>query len=338
VVRSLRLWNFRSVEKGEVRLAPFTIILGGNNSGKTTILEALFLAPNPFRRAPYSGVDVAVKILQETHRVFENTGYFFLFHNYTSSEARIKCDSHVISFLRDDETIYVTTNKSDAGECLMLKGKPANVLGKLSFTLTNIVSMYVNDKVTKEDSLLLSPSLTRMSYDYVRINWPLLAHSNVCSRIAEELSRLPGGKCVDITMEPFFKGGVSLNLLLEEEKRIRLSDAGTGVQNYVIARILYELKKPEILLWDDVDNGLDPATLLSVARWFSSLVEKGTQVIVTTRSPEAARRIAEAAGGRPTILLSILKEGKLETRRLLETELDDGILEAEKPSKSLRAA
>ncbi|MEM3647547.1 MAG: AAA family ATPase [Thermoproteota archaeon] len=323
------------MRRGEAMLEPFTIILGGNNSDKTTILEALFLAPNPFRRVPYSGVDVAVKVLHEQHRVFESKGYFFLFHNYTSSEAKIQCDSHVISFLRDDETIYVTTNRSDAGQCVMFKGKPAQVLGKLPFSLTSIVFMYANDKVTREDSLLLSPSLARMSYDYLRINWPLLAHSNVCNKIAEELSRLTGEKCVDITMEPFFEGGVTLNLLLEEEKRIRLTDAGTGVQNYVTARILYELKKPGILLWDDVDNGLDPAKLSSIAGWFSSLVEKGTQVIATTRSPEAARRIAEAAGGRPTILLSILKEDTLKTRRLLQTELDNDELLEEKKSVTI---
>ncbi|MEM3079385.1 MAG: AAA family ATPase [Thermoproteota archaeon] len=49
MIRRLRLWNFRGVRRGEARLEPFMIILGGNNSGKTTILEALFLAPNPFR-------------------------------------------------------------------------------------------------------------------------------------------------------------------------------------------------------------------------------------------------------------------------------------------------
>ena len=329
MIRRLRLWNFRGVRRGEARLAPFTIILGGNNSGKTTLLEALFLAPNPFRRAPYSGVDVAVKILHELHKAFESTGYFFLFHNYTSSKAGIQCDSHVIRFIRDEETIYVTTNKSDTGQCIMLNGKPTQVLGKLSFTLTNIVFMYVNDKVTREDSLLLSPSLTRMSYNYLRINWPLLAHSDICSKIAGELSQLVGEKCVDITMEPFFKGGVSLNLLLEDEKRIRLSDAGTGVQNYITARILYELNKPGILLWDDFENGLDPATLSSVAGWLSSLVEKGVQVVVTIRSQEAARRIAAAAGGKPMILLSTLKGGTLKTVRLSQNEQGgDGLLEA----------
>ncbi|MEM3659966.1 MAG: AAA family ATPase [Thermoproteota archaeon] len=106
------------------------------------------------------------------------------------------------------------------------------------------------------------------------------------------MSQLAGEKCVDITMKSFFKGGVALNLLLE---RIRLTDAGTGVQNYVTARSLCELKKPGILLWDAVDNGLNPAKLSRIACWFYSLVEKGIQVIATTRSPEAARRITEAA-------------------------------------------
>lgn len=57
---------------------------------------------------------------------------------------------------------------------------------------------------------------------------------------------------------------------------------------------------------------------------------KKAQVIATTRSPEAVRRIVEAAGGRPTILLSILKEDTLKTRRLLQTELDNDELLEEK--------
>ena len=52
MITNLKLMNFRGIKEGELELAPLTILLGGNNSAKSTILEALFLAPNPFRRVP----------------------------------------------------------------------------------------------------------------------------------------------------------------------------------------------------------------------------------------------------------------------------------------------
>ncbi|RLF99594.1 MAG: hypothetical protein DRN49_04150 [Thaumarchaeota archaeon] len=43
MIKKLRLENFKGIKSGEIELAPLTILLGANNSGKTTILEALFL-------------------------------------------------------------------------------------------------------------------------------------------------------------------------------------------------------------------------------------------------------------------------------------------------------
>ena len=43
-VEKIVLRNFRGVIRGELELAPLTILVGPNNSGKTTILEALVLA------------------------------------------------------------------------------------------------------------------------------------------------------------------------------------------------------------------------------------------------------------------------------------------------------
>ena len=51
MLKVLRIRNFRALEEFEVGdLAPINILTGGNNSGKTTLLEALFMlsgAGNP---------------------------------------------------------------------------------------------------------------------------------------------------------------------------------------------------------------------------------------------------------------------------------------------------
>lgn len=53
MIKNLKLKNFKGIKEGALDFAPITILIGPNNSGKTTILEALLLAPNPFRQVPY---------------------------------------------------------------------------------------------------------------------------------------------------------------------------------------------------------------------------------------------------------------------------------------------
>jgi len=40
MIEKIVLRNFKGIREGELELAPLTILLGGNNSGKTTLLEA----------------------------------------------------------------------------------------------------------------------------------------------------------------------------------------------------------------------------------------------------------------------------------------------------------
>ncbi|MCU4139656.1 MAG: ATPase/GTPase [Methanophagales archaeon] len=49
----LSIRNFRGIKKGEIDFKDLNILIGGNNSGKTTVLESLFLVPNPLRYVPY---------------------------------------------------------------------------------------------------------------------------------------------------------------------------------------------------------------------------------------------------------------------------------------------
>jgi predicted ATP-binding protein involved in virulence len=76
MIKRLRLENFKGVVEGEVELDKLTILVGPNNSGKTTILEALFLAPNPFRLVPYYP-PTAIEVLQECHKTLFGERIYF---------------------------------------------------------------------------------------------------------------------------------------------------------------------------------------------------------------------------------------------------------------------
>ena len=90
----VELENFKGVKKGSLNFSDVTILLGANNSGKTTVLEALFLAPNPLRPVPYfvRGVQVnAVRLIEELHSTLDSRGFAFLFNDYVAKWACINC-------------------------------------------------------------------------------------------------------------------------------------------------------------------------------------------------------------------------------------------------------
>ena len=324
MIKKLRLENFKGIKSGEIELAPLTILLGANNSGKTTILEALFLAPNPFRQVPYIAegkTKVAAEIVHLMHETLDSEGYAFLFNRYASKEARVECEvdgeGYFLQFIRDDPYIRVSASKT-----IEQKEKIGSTIGEL-YTSSKSLSLPSTTKVLISNTFLLSSSLIRFGYNYLNNNWALIVNLGVCKRVAEEVSALSNEKYTDLTIEPFLGGRLSINAYTRDGYRIRLGDLGEGVQNYIVARVLYEIAEPEVFLWDDVEAHFNPKMLLSVAEWFSNVVDKGKQVILTTHSLEAARMIAGIGGEKAKIYLTSLNNGVFKAKELTLKEVED---------------
>jgi len=334
MITNLKLTNFSGIKEGELELAPLTILLGGNNSAKSTILETLFLAPNPFRRVPYRmGDDTAAGGIQSTHETLNSAGYAFLLYNYTAQNAEIRCiadgEEHLIRFVvqpENPETVLVSTNKVTGAKSIVIiagKEEKVNPVGSLNMSIRG-GSLHVNQKKSFIDnSLLVSATLSKSSHRYINDNWVTITNLGIDRAVAENISQLVYDKYKNITIEPFLGGNTTINGLLEDGRRIRLGDQGEGVQIYLIAKILYELEHPKVLLWDDIEAHLNPRMLLSLAEWFFDILEKGNQVIVTTHSLEAARTIAGINEDKAAIHLTALEQGVLKTKKLTLKEVEE---------------
>jgi predicted ATPase len=335
MITNLRLTNFRGIKDGELALAPLTILLGGNNSGKSTILEALFLAPNPFRRVPYgiAGRNSAAEVIQSTHETLNSAGYAFLLYNYTAKKAEIRCivddEEHIIQFVvqpENQESIMVLTNKETGSKSsAIIAGRKGivNTMGTLNIAQRG-ASLHLNvDKTFTQNSLLVSATLSKNSHRYINDNWVTITNLGIDRAVAEDVSKLVYDKYKNITIEPFLGGNTTINGLLEDGRRIRLGDQGESFQIYVITKILYEFEHPKLLLWDDIEAHLNPRMLLSLAEWFFDILEKGDQVIVTTHSLEAARTIAGVNEEKAAIYLTALEKGTLKTKRLTLKDVEE---------------
>ena len=330
MITKLQLTNFRGIKEGELELAPLTILLGGNNSAKSTILEALFIAPNPFRHVPYVVYEnTAADVIQSIHETLTSTGYAFLLYNYTAKNAEIRCiadnEEYLVQFVvqpENPETVLVLTNKETRSKINITGEKEKrNLMGTLGMSQRSS-SVNYKEKFL-DDSLLVSAKLSKSSHEYIKKNWVTITNLGIDRAVAEDVSRLVHDKYKNITIEPFLGGNTTINGLSEDGRRIRLGDQGEGFQMYVIVRILYELEQPKVLLWDDIEAHLNPRMLLSIAEWFFDIIDKGNQVIITTHSLEAARTIAGLNDEKAAIYLTSLEKGTLKAKVLRLQEVDD---------------
>jgi len=317
MITKLSINNFQGIEKGELELAPLTILLGGNNSGKSTILEALFLAPNPFRSVPYviNGY-TAVETLHEMHRtIISEGGHAFLLYNYMANRAEIECEvdgeDYALLFNKKDSSITVYTKK---------RGREENI-GEMDMSSSSVYGK--EQKPLIDNTLLISLKLVKSGYQYFYYKGQNSITKRICKKVAEDVSKLVCDNYRDITIEPSFSGGMAVYILLEDGRMIRVCDLGEGVQNYMIARILYELEKPKVLLWDDIETYLDPRMLLDIAGWIFDIIENGNQVVVTTHSLDTVRTIAGINEENAAIYLTSLEKGTLKTKKLTLKEIEE---------------
>jgi predicted ATPase len=314
VIHQLRLRNFKGVVEGEAELDKLTILVGPNNSGKTTILEALFLAPNPLRQVPYVPT-TAVQLLLEYHKTLSEKGYAFLLNKYIANNMVIKVDDLELLFTKiNGSGIAVkVTYLSQSGETGILD------LGYLR--PDGNVEVRSNVQIAN-NTLLLSTKLAKYAHEYLQSRWIEISNMRAPALISREVSRFVSEEYVNVTAEPFMAGSMTFYAMLADGTRIRLSDLGAGVHLYVVNRLLYEHYRPDVVLWDDLETHFNPRLLTHVAEWFADLVEEGKQVIVSTHSLEVVETLTAFVED-AAVLLTSLRDGKLKVRKLGPKELEE---------------
>ena len=329
MINRIKIKNLKGIKEGELDLFPLTILLGSNNSGKTTILEALFLASNPFRKVPYFDKDknlLAAEVLQLMHETLKAEGFAFLLHRYTAQEAEIEhvIDSvaYSLKFVKNYGYIHATSNITKILTYpVEIRGKKIPCFGCLSLFENKVESNFYDRLV--DNSLLISPNLIKFGYNYLEKNWASIINMGVCRKVAEESSTLSNESYKDITIEPFLGGKLSIYAYLEDGTRIRLGDLGEGIQSYIITRILYEVEGPSIVLWDDVESHFNPKILFKISNWFGDLLDEGKQIVLTTHSLEAARIIGEINEEKAGIYLINLDKNILKTKKITLEEIEE---------------
>ncbi len=338
VVGELILRRFRGIVEGEIKLSKLTVLVGPNNAGKTSILEALLLAHGVHLRV--LGRLTVAAILSHIHQTLESRGLVHLLHQYTSravvwySVARGDW-ALVIDRLGDALVLYYVASRDISIEWLLkahtsaIEAK-AHTIVKTSVTngswtvLGGHGSTCVGgrDEGVVVSALLVRPDLEHFVFNQLYQNWLDITTKGATRRAALWVSGIAGEQYADILAEPFLGGKPTLYAYRARDgARIRLGDLGDGVTLLMAARLAVEYADPQLLLWDDVESHMNPRTLQLLALWLAELVDHGKQVVVTTHSLEAATTIADMCDDARIVRLT-LRDGRLATEYYSAEDVD----------------
>ncbi|RJX15837.1 DUF2813 domain-containing protein [Candidatus Bathyarchaeota archaeon] len=264
---SINLTEFRGIKKCEkpVEFSKFNLIIGANNSGKSSILEALSFFPDPWG-------DVGLPILRSSRPII-----FRWLHGDMKSTVYGYSGTCTINYKFEGKT-FTLKMSTDGRVEMKLDDKSftdinriVDVLAKSPTELTAyVVFIPVNDRFRENLSIGLIE------------NWDTVEKTGASVRLVKQfISKVVADKFTEVIVR-----GNELRIRQEfpkEEKVIyvRLNDVGDGVKKFLLPALWIETLNPKVVLWDDLEVSAHPTLIRAVIEW---MVTHDWQVIASTHS------------------------------------------------------
>lgn len=260
--------EFRGIKelKEPIKLSKFNILIGKNNSGKTAILESLFLFPHP-RRVYKLANNLAKNSVLDFISSGRN-GIRSLVYKYEGT-AEVKFDINLNNELcswnikvSSKGDVNVFKNKLDVFYCIDNKLKISNLV----IPIDNLEIVYFPYDTTFIKTL----------DNFLSNNEQKILKENIHIKVAEAISKVLDERFTEIILK---KDGWYLRR--EDRSYIHVDDMGDGVKKVVRTMLILELLKPKLILWDDFDTAMHPSMIKNLLSYLS----KGNwQVVISTHS------------------------------------------------------
>ncbi len=244
------------------------VIVGRNNVGKTSILEALYILAAPFDSVtldPYS--ESPLKLVSELHG-----GRSSLVYGY-AGEARIEARLEV-----DEEARRVRVFLGERGVRIYVGGRNVVEMGDYfsrvwSEWSKRPLAVYIPDDTRYyrklEDFAMREDVFRHFEKRGLHRRVAKLISDVVYDRFTEVLvrrDRLALRKEVGGDVGPLY---------------VDVESMGEGVKRFILVYLVVEYLNPPLLLWDDVEVAMHPSLLRTALKWLAS---GKRQVVVTTHS------------------------------------------------------
>lgn len=302
---SIKLQNFRAFPLLEVTgLKRVNLLVGRNNAGKTSILEALELLSSggypgvlfkpPSRREEriYATeerprFDVDIRHLFTGHRLDETT-WFEISGQQDSNSSFFKCSVESQADFFDEQRLAIKLTGSKIEQEIVIPLSEDGVL--LNETL----------RVTRS----LSASTTPVNFlgtegadaSQLRKLWDTLVLTPEEGKVYEALySIAPNLERIAFTSDRRSPGGTTTGVFvkLKDSARLPLGSMGDGIRRLLGLAIFLVKSAGGYLLIDEIDTGLHYSTMEEMWRFIIQTAERlNVQVFATTHSGDCLRSLA----------------------------------------------
>jgi len=306
-ISEIDIKEFRGIKKCNepIKLSKFNVLIGKNNSGKSTLLEALYLFPSPVVRSVYeehNKIDHVTRL---------HSGYGGLVYGY-SGNATITYN------VNKNKTLFAIEITSGGGTNVFIDDEPTgsteNICKMLEMPERDLknISIYIpNDTKTLDR---YAEYVTSMEMEIVK--------SGATRRIAEFVNQCIDEKYTEVLWK---SGGLSCRKELPDGYPLypKLDDLGDGIKRATILTLLLEACSPRMVLWDDFESASHPTLIGAELKW---LAERDWQVVLSTHSIDALYQLLElkiSPDDLQILQMKKLNDGTLLHESLTIDELDD---------------
>ncbi|MGB9683987.1 MAG: AAA family ATPase [Candidatus Bathyarchaeales archaeon] len=282
-IHQLDLEEFRGVKKCKepIKLSKFNILIGRNNSGKSTILGALSLLPIP---SDYLEPIVSAYRIDFLKGLIG--GASSLVYAY-SGEAKL-------TYKINNSSWKIEINEKGQTEKIVIGNKtvnlpPYNIIDEISSSLEvkrdvkNIQRLVFFIPNSTGFIKTLIENLRRDEY------WNFVTKQRAHFEVASQISQ-----CVDDKYTEILMGKDGLYARKEFPKTgplyIKLEDLGDGTEKAIAIMLFVNAFKPDVVLWDDFETTAHPTLIRMLLNW---LGEGRWQVVLSTHSIDVLDRLLE---------------------------------------------
>jgi AAA domain, putative AbiEii toxin, Type IV TA system/AAA ATPase domain len=278
MLSSVRLQGFKSFTDATVKLAPLTVLIGANGSGKSNFVEALDLCDRLWR-----GVDPRVAV-EGDGLLTPIRGGFRSFKSSSTLTDKVYKSCAAIQLMHQNHS--ETFDFSDPTQPIQ-KDSPKQLVSGFARHIDRIqVLNLVPDVLRKYNNLDSRVKLDSNGYGFSTIAAQICAEPKTKQAFLDWLEELRPDQIADVEVR---SGAVDDVLFGVVEKHggwlgaPALSDGTLRFAALVVA--LFQHAKPKVLCIEEIENGMHPARMILLIDLLRTFTRNGVQVIVTTHAP-----------------------------------------------------
>ncbi len=300
-VSSLNIKEFRGIKACDktLKFSNFTVLIGKNNAGKSSILEALSLLPDPKDYDYITGRN-KFDILKELHQG-SIKDLLYLYAGTSTLQFGIENSNAVIEISENATSTYWNNNQMSIG---------------------NKISEKFEVPPTKRNEMVLFIPFTTFILRDLENRMKVLKELIMKKGYHIELAKFLNECVNDVYSELVFLEPISLRKVYPDNNvYLKLKDLGSGAEKLIKIMAIFEVLSPKLIIIDDFEAGFHPTMIKLFLKWLKS---KKWQTIISTHSIDVLYHLVDIKPPDTTIIqLTKSNEDILSHEILTLDELED---------------